>query len=75
MEDRVLPAKDRSISAAAYYGGGKEAEYRIEGNAGLVLIVMPPGPDGRSRRVWRCYYSRRITSPIPLRITLATNDG
>ena len=54
----VLPAKDRSVSAAAFYGSGKEAEYRIEGNPGLVLIVLPPGSDGRSKRVWRCYYSR-----------------
>jgi integrase len=54
---RLLPAKDRSVSAAAFYGSGKEAEYRIEGNPGLVLIVLPPGSDGRSKRVWRCYYS------------------
>jgi len=57
---RVLSAKDRSVSAAAFYGCGKEAEYRIEGNPGLVLVVFPPGTDGRSKRVWRCYYSRTV---------------
>ena len=46
--------------AAAFYGCGKEAEYRIEGNQGLVLIVLPPGSDGRSKRIWRCYYSRTV---------------
>jgi integrase len=60
MAARVLPAKDRSISAAPFYGVGKEAEYRIEGNAGLVLIVFPPGANRRSRRIWRCYYSRTV---------------
>jgi integrase len=60
MAGRILPAKDRSISAAPFYGVGKETEYRIEGNPGLVLIVFPPGADGRSRRVWRCYYSRTV---------------
>jgi integrase len=60
MAGRILPAKDRSISAAPFYGVGKEAEYRIEGNPGLVLIVFPPGADERCRRVWRCYYSRTV---------------
>jgi hypothetical protein len=50
---RILPAKDRSISAAPFYGSSKEAEYRIEGNPGLVLIVFPPGAR-------RCYYSRTV---------------
>jgi integrase len=60
MSGRLLPPKDRSVSAAPFYGDGKEAEYRIEGNAGLVLIVLPPDSYGRSRRVWRCYYSRTV---------------
>jgi integrase len=60
MAVRALPAKNRSISAAPFYGGGKEAEYRIEGNPGLVLVVFPPSEDGRSGRVWRCYYSRTV---------------
>jgi len=60
MSERVLPAKDRSVSAAPFYGNAKEAEYRIEGNPGLVLIVLPPDARGRSRRVWRCYYSRTV---------------
>jgi integrase len=57
---KVLPAKDRSIAAATFFGIGKEAEYRIEGNPGLVLIILPPGSNGRSRRIWRCYYSRTV---------------
>ena len=60
MSAKLLPAKDRSVSAAAFYGNGKEAEYRIEGNPGLVLIILPPGSNGRSRRIWRCYYSRTV---------------
>ena len=60
MSARLLPAKDRSISAAVFYGDGKEAEYRVEGNPGLVLIVFAPDERGRSRRVWRCYYSRTV---------------
>jgi len=60
MSERLLPAKDRSVSAAPFYGDGKEAEYRIEGNVGLVLTVFPPDPNGHSRRVWRCYYSRTV---------------
>src|SRR5215831_17277557 len=58
MSERLLPAKDRSVSAAPFYGNAKEAEYRIEGNPGLVLVVFPPDSGGRSDRVWRCYYSR-----------------
>jgi integrase len=60
MSGSLLPPKDRSVSAAPFYGDGKEAEYRIEGNPGLVLIVLPPDSDGRSRRLWRCYYSRTV---------------
>jgi integrase len=60
MSARLLPAKDRSISAAVFYGDGKEAEYRIEGNPGLVLIVFPPDERGRCSRIWRCYYSRTV---------------
>lgn len=60
MANRLLPAKDRSIAAAIYYGGGREAEYRVEGNSGLVLVVMKPNRRGQTARVWRCYYSRTI---------------
>ena len=60
MSAKLLPAKDRSISAAPFFGTGKEAEYRIEGNPGLILIVLPLDSKGRSRRVWRCYYSRTV---------------
>jgi integrase len=60
MSGKLLPPKDRSVSAAPFYGDGKEAEYRIEGNSGLVLIVLPPDARGRSKRIWRCYYSRTI---------------
>jgi hypothetical protein len=48
------------FSAARFYGNGKEAEYRIEGNPGLILVVLPPDARGRTRRVWRCYYSRTV---------------
>jgi integrase len=58
VSEKLLPAKDRSVSAAPFYGNAKEAEYRIEGNPGLILVVFPPDSDGRSDRVWRCYYSR-----------------
>ena len=54
---RILPAKDRSIAGATFDGAGREVEYRIEGNPGLVLAVMAPGKDGRSSKVWRAYYS------------------
>ena len=58
--NKLLAAKDRSVAAAPFYGEGKEAEYRIEGNPGLVLVVFPPDAKGRSKRVWRCYYSRTL---------------
>ena len=54
---RVLPAKDKSIAAATFRGGGREFEYRVDGIPGLVLAVQPPRRDGRSSRVWRVYYS------------------
>lgn len=57
---RVLPAKDRSIDAAKFEGSGREAEYRIEGNPGLVLVVMAPNAKGMSAKVWRCYYSLTV---------------
>jgi hypothetical protein len=60
VSGKLLPAKDRSVSAAPFYGNAKEAEYRIEGNPGLILVVLPPDARGRSRRVWRCYYSRTV---------------
>ena len=52
MSEELLPAKDRSVSAATFYGNAKEAEYRIEGNPGLILVVFPPDSDERSHRVW-----------------------
>ena len=54
---RVLPFNDRSIAAAPYYGSGREAEYRIEGNPGLILAVIRPNRKGQSRRTWRVQYS------------------
>jgi len=60
MVDKILPAKDRSISSAVFYGSGREAEYRILGNPGLVLVVLAPKPHKRTARVWRCYYSRTV---------------
>jgi integrase len=60
VSGKLLPPKDRSISAAPFYGDGKEAEYRIDGNPGLILIVLPPDARGRNGRVWRCYYSRTV---------------
>src|SRR5215467_12367490 len=54
---RVLPAKDKSISAARFQVSGREFEYRVDGIPGLVLAVQPPGRDGRSSRIWRVYYS------------------
>ena len=57
MSQRTLPAKDKSIAAAAFVGEGREVEYRIEGNPGLVLVLMAPKRDGLTARVWRVYYS------------------
>jgi Arm DNA-binding domain len=57
---RLFQAKDRSVAAARFYGDGKEAEYRIDGNPGLILIIFPPDAKGRRRRVWRCYYSHTV---------------
>jgi Arm DNA-binding domain len=54
---RVLPFNDRSIAAAPYYGSGREAEYRIEGNPGLILAVIRPNRKGQSKRTWRVQYS------------------
>jgi integrase len=54
---RVLPAKDKSIAVAKFQGNGRESEYRVDGIPGLVLVVQPPGIDGRSSRTWRVYYS------------------
>lgn len=53
MTDRqahVLPFDDRSIAAAPYYGSGREAEYRIEGNPGLILAVVRPNRKGEKDR-------------------------
>jgi len=54
---RVLPAKDKSIGAAKFQGSGREAEYRIHGIPGLVLVAQRPRKDGRTSRIWRVYYS------------------
>ena len=56
LSGRILPAKDKSIAVAAFQGAGRETEYRIEGNPGLVLAVMAPGAHGTLTRVWRAYY-------------------
>ena len=37
---RLLPAKDKSIAATRFQGSGREAEYRIQGIPGLVLVVQ-----------------------------------
>ena len=57
MERKILPPKDRAIAVAAYYGSGREAEYRLAGNPGLILVVAKPNRRGETGRVWRCYYS------------------
>jgi integrase len=54
---RVLPAKDKSIAAAKFQGSGREAEYRIQGIPGLVLVAQRPRKDGQTSRIWRVYYS------------------
>ena len=54
---RLLPAKDKSIAATKFQGSGREAEYRIQGIPGLVLVVQQPRRDGRTSRIWRVYYS------------------
>jgi integrase len=53
----ILPAKHKSIAAARYLGRGRETEYRIDGNPGLVLVVQAPTQAGASTRTWRAYYS------------------
>ena len=53
----TLPAKHKSIAAAPYLRRGRETEYRIEGNPGLVLVVQAPTQAGRTTRTWRAYYS------------------
>jgi integrase len=54
---RILPAKDRAVAAAKFEGVGREAEYRIDGIPGLVLVVQRPKKDGGISRIWRVYYS------------------
>ncbi|MFM9939430.1 MAG: tyrosine-type recombinase/integrase [Hyphomicrobiaceae bacterium] len=53
----MLPAKDKSIAAAEFVGAGRETEFRIEGNPGLVLVITAPGKVRPSGKVWRYYYS------------------
>lgn len=60
VASRVLPAKAKSIAAAAFDGTGREVEYRIDGIPGLVLAVMAPSSSGASARVWRAYYSATV---------------
>jgi hypothetical protein len=57
MVTRILPAKDVAVRAAGFEGTGRECEWRIEGNQGLVLAVMAPGRSGASSKIWRAYYS------------------
>lgn len=57
MVGRILAAKDKSLQAAKFEGRGREVEYRIEGNPGLVLVVGAPNAAGQSTKTWRCYYS------------------
>ncbi|MDZ4843857.1 MAG: tyrosine-type recombinase/integrase [Hyphomicrobium aestuarii] len=57
---RTVAAKDRAIAAARHLGVGRETEYRVEGNDGLVLAVLASAAgDVAAKRVWRCYYSAR----------------
>ena len=55
---KTLPFKDQAIRAAAYGGSGRETEYRIKGNPGLVFVVQRPDKYGYSTKSWRAYYSR-----------------
>ena len=55
---KTLPFKDQAIRAAAYGGSGRETEYRIKGNPGLVFVVQQPDKHGVSTKSWRAYYSR-----------------
>jgi integrase len=64
---RLLPAKDKSISAARFEGGGREVEYRIEGNPRLVLVVTAPNAKGVSSRIWRVYYSHSVAERRTIR--------
>ena len=57
MPPRSISFKDTAAQAAKYAGNGTETEYRVTGQAGLVLIVRRPGQDGRSTRGWRFHYS------------------
>ena len=54
-QQRLLPFKDRSISSARHVAAGRETEYRIEGNPGLVLVVQAPNRSGFSSRSFRVY--------------------
>jgi hypothetical protein len=55
---KTLPFKDQAIRAAPYGGSGRETEYRIKGNPGLVFVVQQPDKHGVSTKSWRAYYSR-----------------
>ena len=60
---KTLPFKDQAIRAAAYGGSGRETEYRIKGNPGLVFwhfLVQRPDESLASwvLKSWRAYYSR-----------------
>ena len=57
---RTLSAKNPAIRAAKYVGTGREVEFRIAGNPGLVLVVLAPRRDGTSTKVWRYVYSNTI---------------
>ena len=67
LATRVLPAKDKSIAAAAFAGTGRETEFRVDGIPGLVLAVMPQTAAGTTRRVWRVYYSATISGRRTIR--------
>lgn len=58
VDAEELPFKDQAIRAAAYGGSGRETEYRVQGNPGLVLVVQQPAKDGTTTKIWRAYYSR-----------------
>ncbi len=57
---KTLAFKDQAVKGATYDGVGRETEYRIEGQPGLVLVVQPPGRSGASRKTWKCYYSATV---------------
>ena len=57
---RILPFKDRAVAHVQDEGTGREVEYRISGNPGLVLVVQKPNRLGLSEKSFRVYYTCRL---------------